>query len=102
MQRVINGKSYNTKTATKVHEVSFGYASDFGHFEEALFKTTKGAWSLAGEGGPMTRYATHLSDGSRSGGAGLMVLSEEEALAYLERNQAEPDVIAEHFEIEEG
>ena len=102
MKRIIDGKTYNTETAQKIHEYSRGYAGDFHQFSEALYLTKKGAWFLAGEGGPMTRYATHHTDGSRSGGEDLIVLTPDEALDYLEHADCDAETIEFHFQIEEA
>jgi hypothetical protein len=97
MKRVINGKLYNTETAEAVFEnESRHYRSDFKWFEETLYKTKKGAWFIAGEGGPMSHYSAQ-SGNSYTYGFGLRVLTPNEALAYLEENEADPDIIAEHF-----
>ena len=102
MRKVINGKVYDTETAERVHEVSFGYASDFNHFEEALYRTPNGRWFIVGSGGALTRYATSHSDGTRSGGSAVIVLSDEEALRYLEQNDADAETIERFFQVEEA
>ena len=84
MKRIINGKAYNTDTAEEVAEYWNGYSvSDFKHFTEALYKTSKGAWFIAGEGGPMSHYARSVPGGT-GGGEGLRVVTEAEAMAWLE------------------
>lgn len=64
MKRIINGKIYNTKTAKEVENWTNGLpCSDFGYVWETLYKTGKGNYFLAGEGGPMSIYSeSHGND----------------------------------------
>ncbi len=50
----------------------------------------------------MTRWATSVGNNGRTGGEGIEVLSDEEALEWCERHRIDPDVVSAHFEIEEG
>ena len=96
-------KCYNTETAEEVASVSHGNYSDFHSYSEELYLTKKGVWFLYGQGGPMSKYAESVGNGSIAGGAGFAVLSSDEALEWLEENE-EIDAIEEHFadEIEEA
>ena len=96
MKRIIEGKTYNTATAEEVATFRDGTPSDWRHVEEALYVTKKGAWFLAGAGGPMSGYAVSCGNNSWSGGSGIHPLSRTDALAWLERND-ETDVIEEYF-----
>ena len=97
MKRIINGKSYNTETATLVaHYDSPHGCTDFHHYSEGLYRTRKGAWFLAGEGGPMSKYARSLGSNSWGGGDGLEVLTAEEAQEWLERRDFVAE-LEEHF-----
>ena len=96
MISIINGKRYNTKTATLVAEDSYLYASDFRHYTESLYRTPKGAWFLHGIGGPMTRWGEGNMQDGRSGGEGTEVLSSEEAQAWLESHE-EVSALEEYF-----
>ena len=103
MKQVIGGKRYNTDTAEYIAEWSSGYPNDFSYLEESLYKTKKGQYFIAGEGGAMSSYAVSVGDGSsRGGGHAIRLLSEEDALSWCEENNIDADVIATHFEIEEG
>jgi hypothetical protein len=103
MKKVIDGKVYNTETAECIHEWSNSYyPNDFHYCEESLYKTKKGAWFVAGEGGAMSGYARSCGSNSWAGGEGLRVLSDEEALGWLEQHGADADTIAAHFPIEEA
>lgn len=104
MKKIVNGKSYNTATATEVCDIGNGLSeSDFGWHSSSVYVTKKGAFFLAGEGGPMSRWARQHSD-SRVAGSGIEVLSRGEALKLAEFFQAPTDVIEEFFGdvIEEG
>jgi hypothetical protein len=102
MKAVIDGKVYNTDTATLIGEASSRVGrNDFRWFSECLYQTKKGAFFLAGEGGPMSRWAEE--DGNTTyGGSDVVVLTEAEALAWCEENDVDADEIAERFEVEEG
>ena len=59
MKRIIDGKRYNTETATEICDVSAPgfYRGDFRYEDTQLYCTPRGGWFLAGEGGPMSRWA---------------------------------------------
>lgn len=102
MKKVINGKSYNTETADKVASWSNDYStSDFNWCEESLYKTKKGQWFIAGEGGAMSKYSKPCSNNSQCGGDGLELLTPDEAKSWLE-DRDEIDILEAHFAIEEG
>lgn len=90
MKKIINGKKYDTETATKIHEWWNGLAcNDFRSKTEALYKKKTGEYFLHGEGGAMTRYAQ--SNGNTSwGGSAIVPLTLEEAKTWAE-NQMNAD-----------
>ena len=97
MKKVINGKVYNTETATLIHEWDNGiYGNDFKRCEEGLYRTDKGAYFTAGSGGPMSKYARSCGNNARCGGEGINVLTKEEALEWLESHDGD-DAIEEYF-----
>lgn len=103
MKKVINGKVYNTETATQIANWDNGiYGSDFQACDETLYVTSKGAYFVHGEGGAMSRWSQPCGSNGTSGGSGIEVLSQAEALEWCENHGVDADVIAEHFEIEEG
>ena len=58
MKRIIDGKMYNTETATCVASYSNGYGSgDFKVIDEDIYIKKTGEWFLEGHGGAMTEYA---------------------------------------------
>ncbi|GAB3533127.1 hypothetical protein GCM10027443_18050 [Pontibacter brevis] len=82
MIRIINGKRYNTETATEVASYS-NNLSGYQYMKEELFLTKKGAWFLYGEGGAMSKYAE--SAGNQSWGSSKIIpLTPEEAFEWCE------------------
>lgn len=96
MMAIINKKKYNTETAILIHKWSNGhFSNDFGFCSEALYMTKQGAYFLAGDGGAMSKYATHR--GNSSGwGERITPMTEDEALEWLESHNGE-EVIITHF-----
>ena len=96
MKQVINGKVYNTAISTFVCCTSNSLGrSDFGHESSALYVTQKGAFFVAGRGGPMSRFKRDTGDGWTDGD-GIIVLTKAEALAECEKHGDSND-IEEHF-----
>ncbi len=101
MKRSIEGKVYNTETATEICDISRGHSGDFEHVNAELYVTKKGAFFIAGWGGASTRFAKSTSDGNgRVGSDGIIPLSEREALEYCEEHAW--DKVEEFFEVEEA
>ncbi|MCH2216477.1 MAG: hypothetical protein MK076_00105 [Flavobacteriales bacterium] len=83
MKVIIERKSYNTETATKIAEWDNGrYRNDFSAIEETLYKTKKGQYFLHGWGGAATSYAKTFGNSS-SEGESIKLLSENEAIDWL-------------------
>ena len=97
MRKVINGRTYNTETSKRIGSWDNGiYGSDFRNCEEDLYKNTKGAYFLVGEGGPMSKYSvSHGND--TSGGRELIPMTATEAQEW-----AESHLDAEDYEAEFG
>ncbi len=96
MIKIIEGKRYNTTTATEVAAASNGYASENFYWEaETLYLTKNGSWFLHGEGGANTNYARQLAN-ERLGGEDLQALTSDQAYAWLESNQ-KIEAIERHF-----
>lgn len=103
MKKVINGKVYNTETATRIANWDNGcYGNDFNACDESLYKTSKGAFFVSGEGGALSRWATSIGTNGRGAGDGVEVLTPAEAMEWCETHGVDADVIAEHFKIEEA
>lgn len=99
MIRVLNGKRYNTATATKVCNCgshSGTSSGDFSWHDTALYVTAKGTWFLAGSGGALSMWARPYGQSGRMGGAGVFPLTRQEALEELE-TRGETEAIEKHF-----
>jgi hypothetical protein len=94
LSKVIDGKKYSTKTADQICWIDDNGLSkrDFGWHDTALFRTKKGNYFVAGEGGPRSRWAQHCGNESM-GGEGLYTVTEEKA-----REIAAKELNVEEFE----
>lgn len=96
MKKVIDGKIYNTETAELIHEWDNGYyQSDFHYCAESLYKTKKGAYFIAGEGGAMSDYAKSYGN-NRGSGEDIRALTEAEAMLWLEEHDG-ADALQKYF-----
>jgi len=74
--------------------------TDFGYFEEELYKTKKGTWFLFGKGGALSPYAISVSGGTGEGQS-IRVLTEEEAQEWAEEKLTVEEYL-ELFDCERG
>jgi len=96
MKRVINGKVYNTETATLIGGYSNQRPSnDFYFVDEDLYITKKGSFFIAGAGGAMTNYAKPVGDAT-GGGSSIIPLTKAKALEWAEQH-TEADIIEKYF-----
>ncbi len=103
MKKVIEGKIYNTISATELGGRSYGTnMSDFHYVSESLYVTKNGVFFIAGEGGAMSKYSESLGQNSYCGGSGMTVLDATEALAYAESFDLDVDIIEKYFAVTEG
>ena len=87
MKKVINGKRYDTETATECGSMSYGEGTrDFRHYSETLYQKRTGEFFLYGEGGPMSQYAEETALNQWSGGEKITPLTEAEARQWAEKN----------------
>lgn len=100
MKKILNGKSYDTETAVKFPDYFIsGAANDFEFVLEKLYKTNSGQWFLCIKAGE--RAATYkLYEVCL--GEGITLMDDNEALQWCEHRDLDTEIIAEHFEIEEG
>lgn len=102
MKKIVDGKRYDTMRATEIACHQTSNKSQFDWCEETLYRTKRGRWFLVGQGYANTRWCTVVPGGMRGpGGLDLEPISEDEAMAWLERHGA-TDLIEQHFEIEEA
>lgn len=87
MKKIINGKKYDTDTATKLGSFDNGYfGSDLDYLEETLYRKKTGEFFLYGEGGARTKYSVRCSSNSYCGGCDITPLSNSKAKAWAEEN----------------
>lgn len=104
MRRVIGGKSYDTETGKKICELPCSYyQGDFQYHLTSLYRSPRGAYFLAGEGGPMSMWAQPEGSNGHTGGSGLCVIDQDDAREHAERAGLSSDEMKEAgFTIEEG
>jgi hypothetical protein len=96
MQRIINGRRYNTATAEEITTLTCrANRGDFEWHSTSLYRTPKGRWFLAGEGGARSMWATSFKNGSGPGD-GIRPLTDDEAREILERENAQ-EALEKHF-----
>ena len=99
MRRVIEGLTNNTDTAEQVCGIDcFHYGGDFAWEETHLYRTKKGRWFLAGEGGAHSRWAKDAF-GGMMGGCGIEAIDEDKAKQVLEENDGPYEL---YFDTEEA
>jgi hypothetical protein len=97
MKKIINGLRYDTEKAIKVGFASRGYINEFPRWEATLYRTPRsGRFFLAGEGGPMSRFAQSEGVNSWGSGSGIIPMSRAEALEWAEQHLS-PEEIEKHF-----
>lgn len=93
VKRVIDGRVYDTATASCVSYVESSLVcDDFGWWEEYLCITRKGKWFTAGCGNYSSRYGS---------GPPIRPLSDTEARQWLEAHEKTNAILA-HFDVEEA
>ncbi len=104
MRKIINGRVYNTDTATLVCDVSpSGFSrGDFRYEDTNLYRSPKGQFFLAGTGGPLTRWAQAEGQNGMRGGSGIELVSDDVARAECERHGTNEDFVAAFGEPAEG
>lgn len=105
MKRIINGKTYDTDTATLVAEWDNGkFANDMFYEYGNLYITDNKQWFLTGDeifmnvqtGGEV--YPEFQKD--RSGK--MMLLNENDVLSWCSLRAIDPDELKDHLTIEQG
>lgn len=104
MRKIIDGKAYDTKTASFICDVSPPgfYRGDFRYEDTGLYKSPRGRFFLSGAGGPLTRWAVAEGQNGHRGGSGICVLDEEEAKELCERYGSVSDFEEAFGDPEEG
>ena len=103
MRKIINGRTYNTETSKAIGEWWNRLGrNDFKFCLEILYKNTKGAYFIYGEGGPMSKYSKSTGQNSVSGGEAITPLTREEAREWAEEHLEANEYEAEFGEVEEA
>lgn len=84
MRKTINGKKYDTETATLLGERTHSNPRDFNYIHEELYQKRTGEYFLFGEGGAATKYRTWLDSNSWTGGEKITPITEQEAREWVE------------------
>jgi hypothetical protein len=85
MQRIIDGKRYNTETAEKLADLpAMEYSSDFRYHSTAIYRTKNGRFFIAGHGNAGSRWAQPTGSNGYGPGEGLRPLNDGEARLILE------------------
>lgn len=98
MKSIINGKRYDSETAVLVGRGCYnGPRTDFQWWDAGLYKTPRaGRFFLAGEGGGLSVFKSHLDGGGFCEGSGIVPLTATDALTWAEQ-ELDPEAIEEHF-----
>lgn len=90
MKMIINGKRYDTETATLMASYDNGLSRrDFRFLSEELYKKKTGEFFLYGNGGALTYCCRKCCDGTYCNGETIVPLSFEEAKEWVERQANE-------------
>jgi hypothetical protein len=85
MKKIINGKKYDTETATKIESWDNDYAqNDFRLVTETLYLKKTGEYFLKAKGGPMSKYSTSCGS-STTGSTVIIPLSVDAAKKWAEQ-----------------
>lgn len=86
MRRIIEGKAYDTETATKLCELPCAAnPGDFAWHDSALYRSPRGQFFIAGRGGAMSLWAEPAPGGGCGGGDGIRIVDGAEARDWMER-----------------
>ncbi len=99
MKQVIDGLLYDTTKAERIASTSYSNRTDFDYYAEDLCKTKNGRYFLAGEGHARSRYGKRVDKNTWGPGEGIVPLEKEQALAWCEHNDVEPDIVMKEFDI---
>lgn len=86
MKSIINGKKYDTNTANLLLEWDNGLRTDFRYCSECLYKKNNGEFFIAGEGGPLSKYAESCDGGGCTEGADIVPITENAARTWAEKH----------------
>lgn len=85
MNKIINGKRYDTDTAKFIGHAERSHPRDINYWAEDLYLKKTGEFFIHGVGGANTRYAQPAEQNWRSGGEKIRPLSLKEAQEWAEK-----------------
>ena len=85
MKRIINGKRYDTETATLMGDAGHSYPSDFEYWREELYRKKTGEFFIHGIGGAMSKYSRSVDCNTFTGGEEIIPLTTKEAQKWVEK-----------------
>lgn len=104
MKKIINGRIYDTSTATEIASYRTPgriLGDDFEAVREVLYKTPRGRFFLLGKGF-VSPWGADAPGGGTCYGADIQALDDAEARAWVERRCIDPEEIDGVFEFEEA
>ena len=101
MKKIINGKMYNTETATNVGEYRSGYPNDFHYYEETLYKKKTGEFFLYGKGNAASPYTKSVGQNCWSGSEEIIPYTEAESKEWAEKHLDADEYIEVFGDVEE-
>lgn len=102
MRKIINGKKYDTDTATEVGNWDNGAGlRDFRYCEETLYRKRTGEYFIYGYGHAMSRYAERCGDMWGAGSA-IIPLTYDAARQWAEEHLDAEEYEKEFGEVSEG
>lgn len=84
MVRNINGRRYDTATATLIGTWDNGEAGGLDYCAETLYRKRSGEYFLHGEGGPRSRYNKSAGNGNWAGSEQIIPLTYSAAVEWAE------------------
>ena len=93
MKRIINGKLYNTDTATCLGSYQFSIPGNFHYLCEDLYRKKNGEFFLFGEGGAASKYSVKTDTNEWSSGKTIIPLTVDEAKKWAEEYLPADDYI---------
>ncbi len=84
MKKIINGKLYDTATATLIGSDQYSNPGDFDYWCEILYRKKNGEYFLCGEGGARSQYSRQTGLNEWSGGETIIPMDVIEAKEWAE------------------
>lgn len=85
MKRIINGKKYDTETATPVCHYSYSNTGDFRHVRKTLYRKKNGEFFIHGRGGPASEFAEQIEQNTWCGGERIIAITDDMAREFAEK-----------------